>query len=90
MEGFSDLDRLIALADIKQLKARRDHALDLKDWETYAALHAPDHVSHHDESSGGRMGSAAEIAAAVAYLASDEAAYVTGETLQVNGGMAMI
>jgi len=38
----------------------------------------------------GRMGSAAEIAAAAAFLASDEAAYITGETLQINGGMAMI
>jgi 3-oxoacyl-[acyl-carrier protein] reductase len=38
----------------------------------------------------GRMGSAGEIAAAAVYLASEEAAYVTGETLQVNGGMAMI
>jgi len=38
----------------------------------------------------GRMGSPAEIAAAVAFLASDEAAYITGETLQINGGMAMI
>ena len=38
----------------------------------------------------GRMGEAAEIAAAVTYLASDEAAYVTGQTLHVNGGMAMI
>jgi 3-oxoacyl-[acyl-carrier protein] reductase len=38
----------------------------------------------------GRMGSPADIAAAVLYLASDEAAYVTGQTLHVNGGMAMI
>ncbi|MDY0871711.1 3-oxoacyl-[acyl-carrier-protein] reductase [Dongia rigui] len=38
----------------------------------------------------GRLGHAGEIAAAVVYLASDEAAYVTGQTLHVNGGMAMI
>ncbi|MBI1239706.1 MAG: 3-oxoacyl-[acyl-carrier-protein] reductase [Alphaproteobacteria bacterium] len=38
----------------------------------------------------GRMGAAGEIAAAVVYLASEEAAYVTGQTLHVNGGMAMI
>jgi 3-oxoacyl-[acyl-carrier protein] reductase len=38
----------------------------------------------------GRLGSAAEIAAGVVYLASAEAAYVTGQTLHVNGGMAMI
>ncbi len=37
----------------------------------------------------GRTGTAREIAAAVAYLASDEAAYVTGHALRVNGGMYM-
>ena len=37
-----------------------------------------------------RAGSPEEVAAAVVFLASDEAAYVTGQTLHVNGGMAMI
>ena len=38
----------------------------------------------------GRMGDAEEIASAVAFLASDEARYITGQTIHVNGGMAMI
>ncbi len=38
----------------------------------------------------GRMGEAAEIAAAVLYLASNEAGYTTGATIHVNGGMAML
>ena len=38
----------------------------------------------------GRLGSGDDIGAAAVYLASDEAAYVTGQTLHVNGGMAMI
>ncbi len=38
----------------------------------------------------GRLGDIADVAAAVVYLASAEAAYVTGQTLHVNGGLAMI
>jgi 3-oxoacyl-[acyl-carrier protein] reductase len=37
-----------------------------------------------------RAGTSEEVAAAVVFLASNEAAYVTGQTLHVNGGMAMI
>ena len=38
----------------------------------------------------GRMGTSNDVASAVVYLASEEGAYVTGQTLHVNGGMAMI
>jgi 3-oxoacyl-[acyl-carrier protein] reductase len=38
----------------------------------------------------GRMGSPEDIAAAVLFLASEEAGYVTGHTMHVNGGMAMV
>jgi 3-oxoacyl-[acyl-carrier protein] reductase len=38
----------------------------------------------------GRLGTGADVAAAVVYISSEEAAYVTGQTLHVNGGMAMI
>jgi len=38
----------------------------------------------------GRMGTPEDIAAGVVYLASDEAGYITGQTLHINGGMAMI
>ncbi len=38
----------------------------------------------------GRLGDSKDVAAAVVYLASEEAAYVTGQTLHVNGGMAMV
>ncbi|HKX78907.1 MAG TPA: nuclear transport factor 2 family protein [Novosphingobium sp.] len=48
MEEVSDIERLIAVEEIKQLKSRRDRAVDLKDWDTYTALHAPDHESNND------------------------------------------
>jgi 3-oxoacyl-[acyl-carrier protein] reductase len=37
----------------------------------------------------GRLGSSSEVASAVAYLASQDAAYITGQTIHVNGGMYM-
>lgn len=46
-------------------------------------------ASIYREIPAARMGTAEEVAAAVLYLASDEAAYITGETLHVNGGMLM-
>jgi 3-oxoacyl-[acyl-carrier protein] reductase len=38
----------------------------------------------------GKLGEGSDVAAAAVYLASREAAYVTGQTLHVNGGMAML
>jgi len=38
----------------------------------------------------GRMGEGTDIGAAVAYLASREAGYITGQTIHVNGGMVML
>ena len=40
------LERLIAIEDIKALMARRVRSLDTRDWETYRACHAPEHVSY--------------------------------------------
>lgn len=48
MSGMSDIERLLALEEIRTLKARRDRACDTKDWDLYLSLHAPDHVSHND------------------------------------------
>ena len=54
------------------------------------ALNADQAARINAQIPAGRMGTAEEIAAAAVYLASAEAAYVTGQTLHVNGGMAMI
>jgi hypothetical protein len=48
MEDLSDIEELKAIEDIKKLKARRDRSVDLKDWDTYTACHAPDHLSDND------------------------------------------
>jgi SnoaL-like domain len=49
MQELSGVERLLALEEIKLLKARRDRATDTKDWVTYEALHAPDHHSYNDD-----------------------------------------
>jgi hypothetical protein len=45
---MSDTEWLVAREEIKHLKARRDHAVDMKDWALFEACHAPDHHSHND------------------------------------------
>jgi hypothetical protein len=45
---MNDIETLLALEEIKLLKARRDRAVDTKDWALYRSLHADDHVSHND------------------------------------------
>lgn len=42
---MNDLERLTAIEAIRDLKARRDKAVDLKEWDELAAMHADDHVS---------------------------------------------
>jgi len=43
--GMTDVELLVELQAIYRLKARRDHAVDLKDWATYAELHTDDYVA---------------------------------------------
>ena len=45
MTQMSEIERLIELHAIYRLKARRDHAVDQKDWATYAVLHGDDYVA---------------------------------------------
>lgn len=44
-EAMTDLERLIEIQAIHDLKGRRDHAVDRKDWNTYAELHTDDYVA---------------------------------------------
>jgi hypothetical protein len=46
MTNLTETERLIELAAICKLKARRDHALDAKDWALYAALHTENYISY--------------------------------------------
>src|SRR5438094_3819704 len=48
MQQMSDVERLLEIEEIKQLKSRRDRAVDTKDWTTLESLHAADHHSHVD------------------------------------------
>jgi ketosteroid isomerase-like protein len=46
VDEMTDLEQLVEHAAICRLKARRDQAVDRKDWDTYAALHTDDYVAH--------------------------------------------
>jgi SnoaL-like domain len=81
MEIMSDIERLVALEEIKLLKARRDRAVDTKDWETYEALHAPDHYSHNEGFE--RWNSAAEMIANVKKLMADVVSVHHSHTPQI-------
>jgi 3-oxoacyl-[acyl-carrier protein] reductase len=55
-----------------------------------AALNEKQRATIMDRVPAKRLGTPADVAAAVAFLASDAAGYITGQTIHVNGGMAMI
>lgn len=61
---MTDLERLVALEAIRELKARRDQAVDRKDWETYVALHTDDFVGAAIPGAKGAGGRAAAEALA--------------------------
>ena len=48
MEDMSDIERLLAIEEIKRLKAMRDYCVDTRDWDTYESLHAPDATSQSE------------------------------------------
>lgn len=49
MDELSGVDRLLALEDIRLLKAQRDRAVDTKDWALLESLHVPEHTSYNDD-----------------------------------------
>jgi hypothetical protein len=55
-DSMSDLEWLVALEEIRQLKARRDRYIDALDFDGYEALHAPDHRSCHAQVDTTRLG----------------------------------
>lgn len=61
MDQLTGWDKLLALEEIRLLKARRDRAADTKDWALYESLHAPDHHSYNGDY--GLWTSAAEMIA---------------------------
>ena len=65
MQQMTDIERLVAIEAIRRLKARRDHAVDRKDWDTYAALHTVDYAAHSISDSPIIGGKAAAEALAV-------------------------
>ena len=62
---MTDLERLVALEAIRDLKARRDQAVDRKDWAAYAAMHSDDFVGAAIPGMKGSGGEAAAAALAV-------------------------
>ena len=61
--------------------------------ETYAEINGmtadEQFQAFHDEIPWGRMGKPAEVAAVAAFLASDDASYLTGQGINVSGGLVM-
>jgi hypothetical protein len=48
MDELTDVQRLVEIEAIKRLKALQSRAIDTKDWATYEAVHAPEHISYVD------------------------------------------